>query len=176
MSEQTHSVLGRYSPEDVDGELVQVRLLNFPLRLFVQAREHHDELLREFALLALRPPVDRPGHTVPHRLLELVDILGRQYGASSERTDAARDAAIERGEIAADLTYALPVTAGAAVRTLHQLMEEADAFCVAEELLTLAATPLERRFRVWYIQQFVSQLEGAEPVPWDGPMSDDTAF
>jgi hypothetical protein len=61
------------------------------------------------------------------------------------------------------------------MRRLRQLMEEADEFCAAEQLLTMAATPLERRFRGWFIEQFTSQLEGAEPVPWDGPVRDTTA-
>lgn len=173
MADDTHSVLGRYSPPGTDGELVTVRLLDFPLQLFARARQHHDDLMREFALLALRPPRNRPGHTVPARLLELVELLGRRYGAAGDRTDADRDEAMERGEMRADLTYRLPRSAGPVLEQLHQLMEEADAFCAAEELLTMPAPPLQQRFRRWFIDQFTSQLAGAEPIPWDGPMSED---
>lgn len=173
MTDDTQSVLGRYSPTDPDGAPVEVRLLHFPLQLFAKAREHHDELMREFTLLALRPPQDRPGHHVPRRLIELIEVLGHKYGASSERSDNAREAAIDRGELVMDLAYTLPTSAVSAIQQLHELMEEADAFCAAEELLTLASTPLERQFRTWYIDQFISQLAGADPVPWDGPLVDD---
>lgn len=173
MTSDADQVLGRYAPGPTDEELCTVRLLNFPVQLFAQAREHHDELLREFALLALRPPEDRPGHTVPRRLLDLIDTLGRRYSATGQNTDAARDAAIERGETTMDLSYDLPRSAGAALRHLHELMEEADGFCRSEQLLTLAASPLEREFRTWFIQQFVAQLDGAPPTPWSGPLRDD---
>lgn len=57
------SILGRYGPLG-DEDMVTVRLLNFPLQVFAAARQHHDELMREFALLAMRPPEDRPGHAL----------------------------------------------------------------------------------------------------------------
>ena len=84
----THSVLGRYAPEDSPEPLIEVRLLNFPLRLFAQARERHDELVREFALLAMSPPQSKPGQHVPTRLLELIAALGQRYAGSADRADA----------------------------------------------------------------------------------------
>jgi hypothetical protein len=152
---------------------VDVRLLNFPVRLHEQASEHHEELMREFALLSLRPPEERPGHAVPRRLLELVDLLGRQYAGLGADTDAVRDAAAARGEDAVDLTYTVPRSIGDAMRGLYDLLEEADSFCESEDLLTLASTPVERQFRRWFIDQFSSQAAGAEPVPWEGPMTAD---
>lgn len=151
-------------------DLVTVQLLNFPVRVYERASEHSDELMREFALLALRPPTDRPGHAVPQRLLELVDLLGRQYGSFGQESDAIRDAASARGDASVDLSYVVPRALAPSMSTLNELLEEADAFCEAEELLTLAATPLERRFRRWFIEQFTQQAAGAAPVAWDGPM------
>lgn len=170
MSEEARSVLGRYAPAD-DVEPVTVVLRNFPLQLFEQARQHHDDLMREFALLALNPPSDRPGHRTPARLLELVELLGNRYGAAAERTDAVRDAAIERGEQSLDLTYTVPRSVGPAIRQLQALMREADDFCESEQLLTLAITPLQRRFGDWFYGQFLAQIDGAPPKPWDGPMT-----
>jgi hypothetical protein len=60
MTDDNRSILGRYAQADA-GESVTVRLLNFPLQVFAGVRQHHDELMREFALLALSPPQDRPG-------------------------------------------------------------------------------------------------------------------
>jgi hypothetical protein len=172
--EAAPAILGRYVPV-ADHDQVTVTLLNFPLQVFADARQHHDELLREFALLALRPPEDRPGHTVPAQLLDLIDSLGRRFGGVGDRTDALREAALARGETTMDLSYSVPRSAGPALRELHALMEQADAFCQTEELLTIAATPVERRFREWFIDEFIGQADSRPPNPWDGPLVPDRA-
>jgi hypothetical protein len=167
VSSDGRAILGRYTPADYS-ETVSVELLNFPLQVFAVARQHHDELLREFALLALSPPQDRPGHTVPKRLLDLIDTLGVRYAGVGNRTDAERDDAVARGDTAMDLTYVAPRSVGEAMRQLHELMEQADEFCRDGQMLTLAATPLERDFRTWFTQEFISQADGLPPVPWSG--------
>jgi hypothetical protein len=65
----------------------------------------------------------------------------------------------------------VPRTVGAAVAELNELMEQADEFWRNEQLLTVAASPLERRFRTWFLIQFTSQAAGADPTHWDGPLS-----
>jgi hypothetical protein len=173
VSREAPSILGRYAPPAGDRE-VTVVLLNFPLQVFASARQHHDELLREFALLALRPPEDRPGHNVPARLLDLIEAFGNRYGGAGDRADKLRDEALSRGQACVDLTYRVPHSVGPAMRDLHDLMEAADSFCRDEQLLTLAATPTEKRFRAWFTMQFTTQALGAAPTPWDGPMGPDT--
>jgi hypothetical protein len=172
MTEPARSILGRYAPPD-GGAHVTVRLLNFPLQVFVAARQHHDELLREFALLALSPPVDRPGHAVPKSLLGLIEALGNRYAGVGERTDAERDEAIERGEVAMDLTYEVPRSVGPAMQELHDLMERADQFCRDGQMLTMASTPVSRDFRLWFLQEFTRQADGEPPTPWRGPLDPD---
>jgi hypothetical protein len=166
------SILGRYAPQD-GGEHVTVRLLNFPLQVFAKARTHHDELMREFALLGLAPPRERPGHAVPAALLELVQTLGVRYAGIGERTDARRDEALERGEKSMDLSYVVPRSVGIAMRELDDLMTKADAFCRSGEMLTLAATPLEVEFRAWFLQEFTNQAVGEPPTAWSGPLDAD---
>ena len=170
----THSVLGRYAPDETEDPLIEVHLLGFPLRLFAQARERHDELVREFSLLAIHPPQSRPGHEVPTRLLELIQALGREYAGASDRADAVRDAALARGDLTVDLQYQLPASAAPALERLHQLTDDADRFCLEEKLLTLAASDLERQFRHWYLDQFTGQLRGEPATRWSGPLTDDT--
>jgi hypothetical protein len=172
MADDPPAILGRYLQPGGDRQ-VTVTLLNFPLQVFAVARQHHDELLREFALLALQPPRDASARTLPAELLDLIDTLGRRYGGVGDRADTARDAALARGELSMDLSYQVPASVGPAMSELHQLMEAADAFCQDEQLLTLAATPVERRFRQWFTEQFISQAADAEPVPWDGPLAAD---
>lgn len=172
MTDDRAHVLGRYGPEDpaANQELIEVRLLGFPLQVFQAARAHHDELLREFALLALAPAEALGTHSLPARLVDLIDILGRHYGAATERSDAVRDEALERGDEVVDLIYHLPRSAGESVRRLNALMDEADEFCRSEQLLTLAATEVERDFRDWFLREFERQLDGGAPTRWTGPL------
>src|SRR5947209_3219008 len=93
-AEPQGSPLGRYDPDAADG-LYEIRLLNVPVRILVAGREHHDDVMREFAMLALAENMDA-AHT-PTRLLELVDVLGRRYAAAAARPDSEVDAAIARG-------------------------------------------------------------------------------
>jgi hypothetical protein len=137
--EPHESPLGRYDPEGGD-DLFEVQLLNVPLHLMVLAREHHDEVMREFAVLALDERTS-PEH-VPARMLDLIETLGRQYGAASARPDAEIEAAIERGETTIDLVYHVPGHVVDAANRLEELMAEADEFCRERQLLTLERSPL----------------------------------
>ncbi len=162
--------LGRYASEvtAAEEELVTVRLLAAPVRLWSRSTEHHDELMREMTLLALSQP--REGHDLPARLVELVDILGRQYGRTSERPDTERDEALAQGLDRIDLTYEVPRSAGQAALALAGILAEADEFCRSGgALLTLAKPDDQVAFSRWYIEQFVTQTEGGQPTPWPGP-------
>jgi hypothetical protein len=149
-------------------------LLGLPIRLFLRAREHHDELIREFTLMAIRPAGGQNQATsnpaLPPRLRELVDILGRRFGASTSRADMERDAAIERGDATVDLTYHVPASLAADLEMLTQLMDDADAFCRMEKLLTLPRDQSMVTFSHWYNNEFLRQIEGLPPTPWNGPL------
>ena len=163
-----HAPLGRFVPWDSDPlDVVQVWLLAVPLKVWQRAEEHHDELMREMALLALDPS---SAHDLPRRLLELVDVLGRQYSASSERPDGDRTAAIARGQDRVDFVCEISRTAGAAAAKFGALLEEAEDYCLRGDLLlTLGWGEVERSFARWYLDQFVNQAAGQEPVAWSGP-------
>ena len=150
-----------------DAELYEVRLIGFPLALHARGVEHHEELMREFQLLAIDPPTSTPGHQVPQRLIELVTELTRNYGAFTDAVDAEREAARARGEESVDLTYRVPAYATEAVDRLDRMLAEADEFCRAgERLLTLATPPDAAAFRRWYLGEFTAQIGGTEPTPW----------
>ena len=157
------SPLGRYA-SDVDDDHVTVVLRDAPLRIWQRAAEHHDELMREMALLALAP--DPPD--LPQRLTELVQVLGQQYGAAGARPDDDRDAALAAGRDRADLVYEVPRSAGAAAVRMRALLDEAEEYC-RTSLLTLAQSDVEAAFSHWYIEEFVRQTDGHEPTPWPGP-------
>lgn len=60
----------------------------------------------------------------------------------------------------------------AGAQQLSGLMDEADAFCRSEELMTVARSPVLRAFSAWYLSQFVEQTRGEPPVRWTGPLDD----
>jgi hypothetical protein len=164
------SPLGRYDDGSADETLHEVALLNLPVRLYVAARERHDELMREFALLALGGPSGRAD--VPARLLELIDVLGVRYGAATARPDAKLDEALERGDETLDLHYTVPSHVVVGADALERLMAEADEFCESEQLLTLSRGPVQKRLAQWYLDEFRRQVNGQPPRPWDGPMDE----
>ena len=165
--EPTASPLGRFDP-DVSEGLHEVRLANLPLRLLAAGREHHDEVMREFAMMALDES-DASDHA-PARMRELVDILGRRYGAATARPDAEIDEALERGDVTVDIVYHVPDHVAEAAGQLESLMAEVDEFCRDQQLLALARPPLFVQFADWYLEEFRRQIAGEPPQPWDGPL------
>ena len=170
-------ILGRYTHESDQTEqsdqtdLRTVRLVGLPIALFLRAREHHDELIREFTLMAIRSDgMAANGTALPPRLRELVDILGRRFGASTSRADMERDAAIERGDATVDLIYHVPASLGDDLKMLTLLMDDADEFCRMGTLLTLPRDANMVAFGHWYNNEFLRQIDGLPPTPWNGPL------
>jgi hypothetical protein len=150
-------------------ELLPVRLLQLPVQVWAASQEHHDELLREFALMtAGREERDDEAPPVPVRLLRLVEELTARFGGSSDAQEARLFAAAARGDEVADVVeFALPEAVGPACVQLGQLLDEADEYCRAGRHLLTLATPTEIRvFREWYLGQVRDQLAGGPPEPW----------
>ena len=157
------SPLGRFATDAAD-TTVTVVLRDVPLRIWARAAEHHDELMREMALLAL----SKDGPDLPQRLTELVHVLGEQYGAASARPDEAREQALAAGLDRMDLSYDVPRSAGADAARMRAILDEAEEYC-RDQLLTLAQPPLQADFARWYVEEFVRQCDGLPPTPWPGP-------
>ena len=157
-------------------DLVEVRLLNLSLAAYRRTQEHHDELLREFALIAeARRNGDESAVAVadiPDRLLALIAELTARFSAfTSEPTAALRDA-LDRGDEHLDLVYRVPAEGGAAAEHLDRLLDEVDQFCRTGDLLTLATPADAAAFRRWFLQEFVAQTAGAPATPWPGRYRD----
>lgn len=143
-----------------------VRLLGLPLALYREASEHNDELMREFALILAARSLD--AGSAPARLLRLSEDLRARFGAFGAQPTAELGAALSRGDERLDLTYAVPVEAREASLRLGQVLDEADAYCYAgDHLLTLATPPGALCFRRWFLAEFVAQIDGRGPTPWD---------
>ena len=150
-------------------QLHLVRMLQLPVQVWAASQEHHDELLREFALMTAGLE-DREGDAqpVPVRLLRLVEQLTASFGGASQEQETRLFAAAARGDEVMDvLDFRLPQAAGPACVQLEQLLDEADEYCRAgRHLLTLATPEDIRLFRSWYLAQVREQLSGAPAEPW----------
>lgn len=149
-------------PASPDVELVEIRLLGLDLRVLGRANEHIEELLREFSFLSPRTEND----SVPRRLLDLVAELRQTYTPVTAETQTLIDAATARGDETVDLTVRVPPHARQACIHLGALLDEADAFCRAGDLLTLETPADALALRRWYLGQFVAQIDGEAPTPW----------
>jgi hypothetical protein len=150
-------------------DVVTIQLLRYPLRHYERSRAHFDELMRELQLVDLGAQSGTTHRDLPQRLTDLVAELTTRYQARVDELDALRNEAIERGEVAMDLVYNLPVEAKASVEKIGALLEECDEFCRnGAHLLTLATPPEIAEFRRWNLTEVLRQIEGAEPTPWPG--------
>lgn len=145
--------------------LFTVRLVGLPLDIYQRASEHSDELLREFALIR----EDGSEH-VPARLLRLVEELNIRFAAFTEGPRTALQAGVARGDQQIDLHYEVPGEASEAAVRLGTLLDEADDYCRSGDLLTLATGPEAVRFRRWFLDEFVAQIDGRPPRPWPAVM------
>jgi hypothetical protein len=150
-------------------QLHPVVLLELPVQLWAASQEHHDELLREFALMTAGLE-DREGEAppVPVRLLRLVEQLTASFAGSSDEQRGRLFASAARGdEVMESLEFALPEAAGPACDQLAAMLEEADEYCRAGRHLLTLSTPRELRlFRTWYLEQVRDQLAGHPAEPW----------
>lgn len=148
-------------------DLLPVRLQQLPLRHWAAAKQHNDELLREFTLMSAARAEGTASDDVPERLISLIDTLRQRYGAGTGERDARLFAALAAGAAELDVDMALPAAAGPAVQQLGALLDEADEYCGrGQHLLTLATPPELVAFRRWYLDEIAGQLAGAPPTPW----------
>ncbi|MGZ6827886.1 MAG: hypothetical protein ACXVGH_13965 [Mycobacteriales bacterium] len=147
-------------------DLHEVHLLQLPVRVWAQAQETTEALLREFTLISLGG--DLQTHEVPARLLALIDLLTERFqGISTEQELALRDAAEAGRMVIEDLRYDVPAEVSDGVQALGALLDEADAYCEqGQHLLTVAATPEVVRFRQWFLAQFSEQVAGRPATAW----------
>jgi anti-anti-sigma factor len=149
-----------------DDDLVEVRLLNLPVYIQRHAAEHHDALMREFALIR----ASSSSESLPRRLLALMDELQERFERFAKAPRAVLQTALTEGSTSVDVAYVVPTDLGEALVRLVELLDETDEYCRAgEHLVTLAATPIEVAYRHWFLDEFIRQLGGAPPEPWAIP-------
>jgi anti-sigma B factor antagonist len=143
--------------------LVRVRLLGLPIDVHRRAAEHQDALRREFSLLRYSASPEE----LPARLFALDEELSTQFSGFTERPRQDLQDALDADVESLDLSYEVPTDAAAACRRLGDLLDELDEHCAAgEHLITLTTPPEALAYRRWFLDQFIQQIAGAEPLPW----------
>ena len=154
----------RHNGAVTEPEMRSVVLRDFPVRVMHQAQEHGDALLREFALV-VHGASDRDAR-VPQRLLELAELSEKRYSGLNPHAEAIVDAAYERGDDYVDLDLLVPVTFRDETLEAVPVLLEVEEYCRSGKLLTLLPSDEVRTFWVWYLSEFVRQVDGEEPIPW----------
>jgi hypothetical protein len=145
-------------------ELVTIEIRGLPVPLHGRSQEHSEGLMREFALMANPHPDSE--QEPPQRLIRLMEQLRGEYSGFTAGVEQSLQDAIERGDEIIDLEYRLPVAVRGACIDLDQILDEVDEFCRAGEMLTLASPPELVRYRKWFLDEFVNQIDGKPPTPW----------
>lgn len=145
---------------------VRVTILDVPLALFIGFQHHFRELRREVRLLALAHESDYP---LAKSLSDLFGSLDRQLrdGIGVEQIDAA----LAAGEKSTDLVVHMPRATASTLVRFVELLDLADEFCREERLLSLARSPEQRQFQVWFLTEFVRQANGEQPTSWNAARS-----
>lgn len=144
--------------------LVHVRLVDYPVRLGIRAREQFEALRRECQLLVLSGVTERS--RAPQRLVDMAEEISKRFAVELVEPERRKLAAFQRGADTVDLDYHVPASTEQVVRDWQAVLEEMDRFCAAESLLTLQAPPDVARLRRWVLEEFHRQLAGAAPRPW----------
>ena len=153
--------------ERLSDQRIAVHLLEFPVPVAAQARQHFEELMREFELIQAGA-ADGDAPEVPRRLREMVHALTTRFASVSDEPRERVEDAIDRGDqVIDDHVMLLPPEAGPATQGLAAMLDEADEFCRNGQHLLTLATPAELvTYRRWYLGQVIAQVGGAAPTPW----------
>ena len=116
----------------------RVRLEDLPVGPLLQLRRHTDDLLHEFRVIASGMSTGALDAEVPRRLATLVETLNERYASQRLIGRQVVDEAAARGDETVTIELMLPVEAAPAVEEYARLLEEADEYCRAGQLLTLA--------------------------------------
>ena len=147
-------------------KLVRVKFLNAPIPLMLEANQHQQEIMREFALIQLSD--DPAPQDIPARLIEMAERNRRDFATLSFRRSKTLAEAIKNGNPNVDMEIDVPPAAGRAARDMRDTRAEDDEFCRRGKLLTLATPPAHVAFREWFLGEIVRQLDGEPPTPWRG--------
>jgi GAF domain-containing protein len=160
------ALIDAWADDDPGSATYAVRLGAVTTDLLLSAKAHVDNVVRE--LMLMREGEVSSGVPLAPELAVLIRTVTMDF--ADARSEIKRQvAAAARGDLLTDLELHLsPAAADAGERYLVAL-DEADRYARSAHLLTLAAPPVHRIFRRWYVQSLVDQLRllsrGESPPP-----------
>ncbi len=163
-------------PEAPDSRGREVRLLRYPVRRGVRAREYYRSVLRDCQLRALPAPPDNAAASTTGAAQLLAEVytghLQAEHRDGSDLTAAQNEllAAFSRGDRAVDLTMPAGEQANELLAAVQAAVAEVRLATSAGNLLAEAAPPEIVELDDWTIRECVRQLAGEPPAPWAGPL------
>jgi len=168
---------------------VEVRLLSLSPALWLAAREHHDAILREYALHraehddAATPPddlvlADHARSVVAslsqHVLAATTGTASSSGGSGSSDAPVDASGAVVMAQLppSVDLVLELRPTLGASFRCLQAVLDAAESLARAGRMLIRPALPEIIAVRTWACEQVITQLAGGMAEPWPGAADD----
>jgi hypothetical protein len=148
----------------VDDGMHRIVLRDFPLHEMQRAREHSEALVREFALIV--HGVTDEDVRVPARLLELAELSEQRYAGLNPHAEEVVERAIAAGADYVDLELSVPESFKQSTLDAVPVLLEVEEYCRRGELLTLVPADDVRTFWVWYLAEFVRQIDGNAPISW----------
>jgi hypothetical protein len=154
--------------DDTLGEdMITVEIVGLPVEIQLEAQQQNDELTRELVLVAEQLRQEGDSTALPVRFVELVGALSTRYSMFTAEQEQQLRTAIETGADLLDMTYRVPRSAAGAAAHLGEILDEVDDYCRRGKLLLTLATPDKLvTYRRWFLDQFVSQAAGGQPVSW----------
>ena len=147
-------------------------LVDYPVEIGLQRQEWRHGLLREFQLITYGNH-EHPEHLrVPLRLLALADEMTLRYGRLIEEHTAELERALAAGAARAILRYPLLPGVRALEIQFAKVMEESDAYCREQRLMTLPPSAETYSLRRWVIEEVVRQYDGEPPRAWPEFLAD----
>ena len=146
-----------------------LELGDVPTDLLLAAKSHVDNVVRELTLAAAGARAGQTAEIPPH-LRSLVGPVIDRFAQARVAIKRQALAAANRGEVRTRLALDLPASAADAAEEYVKALDEVDAYCRAQRLLTLETPPQHQVFRRWYVEELVRQLRAAAvgrpaPVP-----------
>lgn len=154
-------VIDSHAEPDVEArsdQAVAVRLLGLDVPIATSLARQYADLRRELRLLAV-------AHQDAYPLAANLSAMFSSYERQLPR-DAhfAVRRARRAGVAAIDLDVTVEPGAAPILKTMLEMFDLADAFCKAERLLSIQRTPEQRAFHIWYLSEYIRQIDGEAPI------------
>lgn len=140
-----------------------VRLVDVPVRLYREAQQHADDLLREVMLMAAY----EAGRGTPGTASRLAGTADRHREERHALSVAAERTVAGAGGESVTIEYDVDVASADSSEEWGELLDELTSLCRDGSMLSVPANDEVVAFSRWFCEEFVRQLrDGCEPRAW----------